>query len=92
MAEDVVYVYTFGKQVNRAQFIDDSLNKELYTVMDFTDTAIRQFGDVAIATHKTIIKTDKDPKGEELMVTMVWSKQSRGWLLISRNAIVLRKL
>jgi len=91
MADDIVYVHGDGNVESKAHFIEQMTNgtkQQLDGV--FKNTKVRQYGDIVITEHLTLIKTPKVPAGEALEISLVWGKPSGQWQLLSRHASRLK--
>jgi len=86
LADDLFYVHSSSKAETKAEVLAViSSGSILYESIEFRDTAVRQYGDVVITSHKATIKT-KQTGVANLLVTHVWVKQKSGWQFASRHA------
>jgi len=86
LADDLIYVHSSSKAESKAEVIQVvTSGSTLYESIEFRDTAVRQYGDVVITTHKAAIKT-KQTGIANLFVTHVWAKQKGNWQFASRQA------
>jgi len=86
LADDLVYVHSSSKAETKAEVIQVvTSGSTLYESIEFRDTAVRQYGDVVITTHKAAIKT-KQTGVANLSVTHIWVKHKGGWQFASRHA------
>ena len=86
LSDDLVYVHSSSKAETKAEVIQVvTSGSTLYESIEFRDTAVRQYGDVVITSHKATIKT-KQTGVANLLVTHVWAKHKGGWQFASRHA------
>ncbi len=91
-APDLTYTHSSGKQENKTEAIDAVVRgKTRYDAVDITDTAIRSYGNAAVAKCKVTIKmtTDGTPSTVNLDILHVFIKNGGRWQLVARQAVRL---
>ena len=86
LGDDLSYTHSAALTETKAQVIEViKSGKTKYESIEYSDTKVRQYGDVVVTNHKMNIKNPGTPVNK-LYVTFVWAKQSGGWQLVNRQA------
>lgn len=86
---DVTYAHSSGLIENRAEAIKHvSEGNVIYESIDFADTQVRVYGNMAIVTGKVKMSQSSNGKSNpvNLVVLHVFSKGPQGWKMIARQA------
>jgi len=90
LADDVVYIHSTAVAESKDAYLDgvrDGLYD--YAAIDSRDVTLRSLGDVAIQTGTMVMSVGArgEPKAPiNLLFTLVWKHESRGWRLWQRHA------
>lgn len=82
LGDDLMYTHSSAKTETKEEVLKAATGMKS---VEFTDTKVRQYGNVAVVTHKAVI-TAKTGTASNLFLTHVWAKQGGGWQLVSRQA------
>jgi ketosteroid isomerase-like protein len=85
LAPDLSYTHSSAKTQTKDEFIKDVTKTTTYKSIDFTDTAMRQYGNTVVVTHKAAI-TSVQTGTSNLYITEVWVQQGGHWVMASRQA------
>src|SRR5260370_13110444 len=89
LGDDLSYTHSSAKTETKSDLLKViSSHSTQYEAIDFTDTKVRQYGNVAVVTHKAMFRS-KQSGIANLYVTNVWAKQDGGCQLVSRQATKL---
>lgn len=89
MAADISYTHSSGKTQTKEEFIQDATGGgTVYKSIEFENTKVRQYGNVAVITHSAVITTVQTGTSH-LYLTEVWVREGGRWQMASRLATKL---
>lgn len=89
LAADLSYTHSSGKTQTKEQFIADATGgATVYKSIEFENTKVRQYGNVAVITHSAVIITVQTGTSH-LYLTEVWAQEEGRWQMASRQATKL---
>ncbi len=89
LAADLSYTHSSGKTQTKGQFIEDATGgATVYKSIEFENTKVRQYGNVAVITHAAVITTVQTGTSH-LYLTEVWAQEEGRWQMASRQATKL---
>jgi ketosteroid isomerase-like protein len=89
-AEEVSYGHSTGLVENKGEFIDQFVTgKSVFVNITLSDQTVRIVGDAAIVRYRHTGDTNnnKVPGKVDILILMVWQKQSGEWKLLARQAV-----
>jgi hypothetical protein len=86
LTADLSYTHSSGKTQTKEQFIEDATGgATVYKSIEFENTNVRQYGNVAVITHAATINTVQTG-ATHLYLTEVWAREGGRWQMASRQA------
>jgi len=84
--EGLSYTHSAALTETKAQFLQAIRSGSTkYDAVEYNETKIRQYGNTVITNHKMTFRNPPNTVNK-LFVTMVWTKQGGGWVLVNRQA------